>query len=90
MFVGEGLSRNLRLSLRLRTRSVRRRATNGLLESSKLVPDTSAHLNNDRKIETSPAHPQYILTEHGVGYRFQPPEDRAAQSAQERFAGPGR
>jgi two-component system KDP operon response regulator KdpE len=30
-----------------------------------------------RKIETEPAHPQFILTETGVGYRLRAPEEVA-------------
>ncbi|HET6176814.1 MAG TPA: helix-turn-helix domain-containing protein [Candidatus Sulfotelmatobacter sp.] len=29
-----------------------------------------------RKIEKDPAHPVYLLTVHGVGYKFVPREDR--------------
>ena len=25
-----------------------------------------------RKLEDNPAHPRYLLTEHGMGYRYQP------------------
>jgi two-component system, OmpR family, KDP operon response regulator KdpE len=26
-----------------------------------------------RKLEDNPAHPRHLLTEHGMGYRYQPP-----------------
>jgi two-component system, OmpR family, KDP operon response regulator KdpE len=25
-----------------------------------------------RKLDDNPAHPRHVLTEHGMGYRFQP------------------
>ena len=25
-----------------------------------------------RKLEDNPAHPRHLLTEHGMGYRYQP------------------
>jgi two-component system KDP operon response regulator KdpE len=38
-----------------------------------------------RKLETDPARPRWLITEPGMGYRYQPPEpgDRAGESAAE-------
>jgi DNA-binding response OmpR family regulator len=30
-----------------------------------------------QKMEKDPAHPRYILTARGIGYRFAEPEERA-------------
>lgn len=40
----------------------------------------NSHINRLRaKIEKDPAHPRYILTVWGVGYRFSEPEDRRGE-----------
>ncbi len=41
----------------------------------------NSHINRLRsKIERDPAHPQYVLTVWGVGYKFAEPEDRERDS----------
>jgi len=36
-----------------------------------------------QKIERDPAHPVYLLTVHGVGYKFAPPKDTVSLLASE-------
>ena len=37
-----------------------------------------------RKLEADPSHPRYLITEPGMGYRYQPPETFEAPAHRER------
>jgi two-component system KDP operon response regulator KdpE len=32
-----------------------------------------------RKLEPDPTHPRYFITEAGMGYRYEPPDDRTGE-----------